>query len=138
MPKPEPDVLFVYGTLRPESDSGMAEWLRARALHIGAAHAPGALFMLDGYPGLIPGEAGSVLGNIYRLYDDGDEVLAALDEYEECSARFPAPHEYERRVIIVEAPDGPLQAWAWIYAWPVAGRERIDSGDFLKPGFSNS
>lgn len=116
----------------------MADWLRARALHIGAAYTRGDLFLLDGYPALIPGEAGSVLGNIYRLYDDGDEVLAALDEYEECSARFPAPQEYERRVIIVEAPDGPLQAWAWIYARPIEGREKITSGDFLEPGFSNS
>lgn len=116
----------------------MADWLRARAFHIGPGHARGSLFMLDGYPGLIPGEAGSVLGNIYQLDDEGGEVLAALDEYEECSARFPAPHEYERRVIIVETPDGPLQAWAWIYAGPVEGREKITSGDFLKPGFSNS
>lgn len=116
----------------------MADWLHARALAIGPAYTQGDLFMLDGYPGLIPGEAGSVLGYIYRLDEEGDEVLAALDEYEECSARFPAPHEYERRVIIVEAPDGPLQAWAWIYAGPVEGCERIASGDFLKPGFSNS
>lgn len=94
--------------------------------------------MLDGYPGLLCNQVGTVWGDLYRLGINGDAVLAALDEYEECSARFPAPHEYERRVIIVEAPDGPLQAWAWIYAGPIEGRERIASGDFLKPGFSNS
>lgn len=116
----------------------MADWLRARAPYVGPGHTQGSLFMLDGYPGLLCDQAGTVLGDLYRLCTNGDAVLAALDEYEECSARFPAPHEYERRVIIVEVPDGPLRAWAWIYAWPVAGRERIDSGDFLKPGFSNS
>jgi gamma-glutamylcyclotransferase (GGCT)/AIG2-like uncharacterized protein YtfP len=99
----------------------------------GTATVRGRLYRIDNYPGFVPDEAdGRVKGDLFEL-PDPDAVLALLDEYEECSARFPEPREYCRIVVRVETEGVPADAWAYAYAyvWPVRDDQRIESGDFL-------
>ncbi|GAA3847339.1 hypothetical protein GCM10022243_11790 [Saccharothrix violaceirubra] len=102
-PSPDdwPDLIFVYGTLRP----GMSGWhlvadhvVEATPVTVtGTLHDTGR-----GYPALRPG-AGSVPGHVLRL-DAPEDVLPALDEYE--------GDEYRR--VRVTLPDGRV---CWTYLW---------------------
>ncbi len=125
-------LLFVYGTLRPGFDGPMALWLRGVARHVGPAQARGRLYRIDDYPGFVPGDGEAVLGDLFALPEQEEaEVLAALDEHEQCSARWPTPHEYRRERILVNTAGGPVRAWTYIYAHDVAGLTPIAGGDFL-------
>ncbi len=123
-------LLFVYGTLRPGCDEPMARWLGDAARPVGPAVAQGALYRVAAYPGFVPGVTGGVTGDLFAL-PDPEAVLAALDDYEECAAHFPQPHEYRRERLIVLGEHGPVEAWTYIYNRDVVGLERIESGDFL-------
>lgn len=124
-------LLFVYGTLRPGFDGSMAAWLSSVAVHRGPATAPGALYRVDYYPAFVPGDQGWVVGDLILL-PDAAALLPLIDAHEECTADFPPPHEYRRERLIVDTATGSVEAWTYVYARPVAGLERIASGDFLK------
>ncbi|UZW56891.1 gamma-glutamylcyclotransferase [Sphingobium sp. JS3065] len=123
-------LLFVYGTLRPGFDDPMALWLREAARHVGPATARGRLYRVDSYPAFVPGRSDAVTGDLFALVDPM-ATLAILDDYEECAAHFPQPHEYRRERLIVRSENGPVEAWTYIYNRDVGGLARIESGDFL-------
>ncbi|MFZ2995669.1 gamma-glutamylcyclotransferase family protein [Sphingobium sp.] len=122
-------LIFVYGTLRLSFGGEMAQRLHGGARHVGRAQAKGQLYRIAEYPGFVPGE-GQVTGDLFLL-DNPARMLALLDDYEECAARFPLPHEYVRQLLTVQAVDGPVDAWTYIYLRDVEGLPLIDSGDFL-------
>jgi gamma-glutamylcyclotransferase (GGCT)/AIG2-like uncharacterized protein YtfP len=124
------DFLFVYGTLRPGHAGPMARRLRAEARHVGPAWAEGVLHRLGDYPGFTPGTDGMVLGDLFALMD-ANATLAWLDDYEECAAHSPQPHEYRRLSMMVKTPDGPVAAWIYAYARDPSGLPIIADGDFL-------
>lgn len=127
-----PALLFVYGTLRSGMDNPYRRLLAERAECIGPARFRGLLYEVAGYPAMIPATdtEGWVRGELYRI--DDHSLLPRLDEYEECSARFPAPHEYVRRCMPVMLHDGSsLDAWVYLYNREVAGLTRIPCGDYL-------
>jgi gamma-glutamylcyclotransferase (GGCT)/AIG2-like uncharacterized protein YtfP len=126
-------LLFVYGTLRLGFDGPMARRLQDEARHLGAARIRGSLYRVDHYPGFVPGGADWVMGDLFAL-SNAEATLAWLDEYEECGPAFPAPQEYRRDRLTVEAADGPVRAWSYIYVQSVDGLERIAGGDFLAVG----
>ncbi len=122
---PEPDLLFVYGTLRPSLAGGVRE-LVASLVPAGAATMPGLLYDLGGYPGMVAGD-GLVHGELLRL--SSPDELAALDAYEECGGPNPL---YHRAVAIVRRENGEqATAWAYFYMRSVAGKTRIHGGDYL-------
>lgn len=108
----------------------MAAWLRDVAHHVGPAIARGILYRVADYPGLVAGPLGEVVGDLFALPDPA-MVLARLDEHEECSDHFPRPHEYRRERLIVMTPQGPVEAWTYLYAWDTSGLEPVADGDFL-------
>lgn len=108
----------------------MARWLRKSARHVGPAMIEGMLYQVADYPGLVPGREGSVRGDLFAL-DDAAAVLAVLDDYEECTALHPRPHEYRREKRVIQTVDGPLEAWVYIYAYNVSGFSHIAGGDFI-------
>ncbi|MBZ9647361.1 gamma-glutamylcyclotransferase [Sphingobium sp. 3R8] len=132
MPDPavEPVHLFVYGTLRATFDGQMARWLRQVARLVGPATVGGALCRVADYPGLVTGPTGRVQGDLFAL-TDAAAILAVLDDYEECAAHHPQPHEYRREAMTVQAADGPVEAWAYLYTRDTAGLPPIADGDFL-------
>nr|WP_082733345.1 gamma-glutamylcyclotransferase family protein [Sphingobium sp. CCH11-B1] len=124
------DLLFVYGTLRPGFPHPMARRLTAEATHVGAASAAGRLYRIADYPGFVPGAQGWVRGDLFRLARP-DVTLAWLDDYEECAAHFPPPHEYRRERVRIEGAHGAAEVWTYVYALPVRNLVPIDGGDFL-------
>ena len=125
------DLLFVYGTLRKGGLNINAARLSRESRYIGEGYVRGLLHKIGDYPALIPdATAGWVIGDLVQLYQL-HFTLDWLDAYEECSAEFPEPWEYERRVTTVETATGPALAWAYHYNWPTAKRPLISSGDWM-------
>lgn len=125
--------IFVYGTLRAGHDGPQARRLRMQARHVGPARAAGRLYRVEDYPGFVPGEGGQVLGDLFLLADPAAS-LAWLDDYEQCGPAFAPPQEYGRVAMRVDGPQGPVEAWTYIFLHTTDGLERIEGGDFLADG----
>ena len=107
--------IFVYGTLlRGESNHDLLRGAR----FVGEAQTqPGfELYDLGGYPGMVRGGDGVVLG---ELWDVGAKTLAALDELEQ------APTHYQRVPILLQ---GSVQALTYIYALDLGDAPRLPPG----------
>lgn len=126
--------LFVYGTLRRAQDGSPHPFLRSQTRYMGQATMQGKLFHVASYPGAIIATAAKdqrVLGELYRLLRPA-ETLKNLDEYEECSERFPEPREYQRTQQRVFLKSGEsVQAWVYLYRHPTTTLRRIDNGDYF-------
>jgi len=128
------DRLFVYGTLMRGFDHPMAQLLSRRADFIGEARCQGRLYLVKHYPGLVLSNhaADVVFGELYRLRQ-ADELLREFDMYEACGEGFAEPTEYVRQLLPVSLHDGgAIDAWTYLYNWPVAQLPRIASGRFLE------
>ena len=126
--------LFVYGTLRRGFPNPYQRLLDEHGTYLGRARFQGRLFEVEDYPGALPSAdpADHVIGDLYRI-DHADEVMAALDLYEECTPAFPQPWEYIRREIQVSLADGQdLPAWTYLYNRRSDNLETIPSGDYLR------
>jgi gamma-glutamylcyclotransferase (GGCT)/AIG2-like uncharacterized protein YtfP len=112
-------LLFAYGTLRDALQRDVI--LRgAPTREIGPATAPGVLYDLGNFPGLVDGAPGErVPGVVVELPDDA--ALARLDEYEDVGAGL-----FVRRRASVRLDAGDdVEAWVYVYNRPVRGRRRI-------------
>jgi len=112
-------LLFAYGTLRDALQRDMI--LRgAQSREVGPATAPGALYDLGNYPGLVDGGPGDrVPGVLVELADEA--ALTRLDEYEDVDAGL----FVRRRASVRPDAGGDVEAWVYVYNRPVAGRRRI-------------
>jgi gamma-glutamylcyclotransferase (GGCT)/AIG2-like uncharacterized protein YtfP len=122
------EFIFVYGTLRRVSGTAMSAQLVRYSEFISEATMQGLLYEIDGYPGAIESTDPSdkVSGELYKILDIG-KLLPFLDEYEECSAQFPLPHEYLRKAINISQQDGSqLIAWVYIYNRDVTGLKQLN------------
>jgi gamma-glutamylcyclotransferase (GGCT)/AIG2-like uncharacterized protein YtfP len=92
----------VYGTLRRDADTGMARMLAQAADFVGAASFQGQLFLVDDYPGAVPGDdpRDIVVGDLYRMHDP-EMLLSQLDAYEGYDAARPDRSEFVRRIVTV-------------------------------------
>lgn len=129
------DLLFVYGTLMRGYDHPMSRLLSANAAFEGEVSCRGRLHLIRHYPGLVlSGEAGDIVhGELYRLREPG-ALLREFDMYEACGEGFAEPTEYVRRVLPVTRTGGDaVEAWTYVYNWPVSHLPRIESGRFQKP-----
>lgn len=129
------DRLFVYGTLMRGFDHPMARLLSGHADFLGEASCRGTLVLVKHYPGLLLSEGACDLvhGELFRLRAP-DELLRELDMYEACGEGFAEPTEYLRRTVDVTQANGTrVEAWTYVYNWPIAGLPRIVSGRFLDP-----
>ena len=128
-----PDHLFVYGTLMRGFDHPMAQLLSRSADFIGEARCRGRLYLVKHYPGLVltddPAEI--VFGELFRLRRPA-ECLREFDMYEACGEGFEPPTEYLRQMLTVTSGDAALEAWSYVYNWPVTHLPRIASGRFLE------
>jgi gamma-glutamylcyclotransferase (GGCT)/AIG2-like uncharacterized protein YtfP len=128
------DLLFVYGTLMRGFDHPMAQLLSRNADFVGEARCGGRLYLIKHYPGLVLSDAPDemVFGELYRL-PRPDELLREFDMYEACGEGFVAPTEYIRQMLPVMSGDGAaVEAWTYVYNWPVAHLPRIASGRFME------
>jgi gamma-glutamylcyclotransferase (GGCT)/AIG2-like uncharacterized protein YtfP len=128
------DLLFVYGTLMRGFDHPMAQLLSRNADFVSEARCGGRLYLIKHYPGLVLSDAPDeiVFGELYRLSRAG-ELLREFDMYEACGEGFVAPTEYIRQLLPVILQDGAaIEAWTYVYNWPVAHLPRIESGRFME------
>ena len=124
--------LFVYGSLRKAAGHPMHALLARHCAFHAKGHMQGRLFEVDGYPAAITSRhrGDRVHGEVYRIIDE--QVLAALDDYEECTERFPEPHEYVRQPVTAILQDGTsITAWVYLYNRNASSLERITSGDYV-------
>lgn len=129
--------LLVYGTLLKTVQHPLHQVLAQQAQCLGRASFQGKLYALanKNYPAaLLSAETTArVFGEVY-LVQEADELFSVLDEYEECSAAFPAPTEYIRQQVPVTLSDGQtLSAWVYLYNHAVDENLRIISGDYCHP-----
>src|ERR1700758_1914049 len=123
------DLLFVYGTLMRGFDHPMARLLSAHADFLGPARCCGRLYLVKHYPGLVLSDdpAHVVHGELYRLRAR-DELLSEFDTYEAGGEAFPPPTEYVRQMLqVMRDDDAAIEAWTYVYNWPVAHLPRIES-----------
>lgn len=127
----DPDLLFVYGTLRRGSGHAMGDWLAAHADWRGAAACVAArLYRVSWYPALLPGRPEEVvLGDLYHLREPG-RLWPVLDRFEGVAGR--ADDEYERRRSPLRLPEGGEgRAWVYWYRGGPEGLVRLPQGDWL-------
>lgn len=127
------EFIFVYGTLRKQTASSMHHLIADDCEYFSDGVLRGKLYEVSGYPGAIEsGDAGDkVSGELYKMLDR-KRVLARLDDYEECSDRFPVPHEYRRKLISIELTGGAsVVAWVYLYNHDVSKLRQITTGNYL-------
>jgi gamma-glutamylcyclotransferase (GGCT)/AIG2-like uncharacterized protein YtfP len=113
--------LFVYGTLMTRSRSPLGADMRARlrlnATSLGAATTAGRLVDLGTYPGLVPPASARDVahGELFKL-ERPEEILAALDVYEQASTEPGPGDEYARVLAPVQRSSGE-QFTAWVYCF---------------------
>ena len=123
-------LLFTYGTLCTGLNNPIRETFDRNAQFIDSAFVFGKLFALSGYPGTKLGGSNKVYGELFYL-SSVHKMLQRLDEYEECSAKFKKPQEYQRRLTRVYLHNGKsMFAWIYEYNWSVIGKQQIYSGNY--------
>ena len=129
----EEDLLFVYGTLRRGSDSGMHQLLAQSATRLGPATFQGRLYRIDWYPGAIDAENAQdkVVGEVYQLREPA-RLWPRLDDYEGCGVDDRDRKEFVRVRRDVCLNSGSVRkTWIYLYNGPTADLSRIESGDFF-------
>ena len=127
------EFIFAYGTLRKQMASSKHHLLANHCEYFSEGVMPGKLYEVCGYPGAIESSDANdkVFGELYKILDQ-QPLLERLDEYEECSCRFPMPHEYSRKLLCVELTGGgSVVAWVYLYNHDVSNLRQIISGDYL-------
>ncbi len=111
----ELDILFVYGTLQSGRQGNVLMRLR-RAELLGSAKLDGfALYDLGHYPGIVPLENGTVLGEVWRV---DDAALTTLDKYEGSL--------FSRHIADVDMENGgKAAAYIYVYLGKLEGKERV-------------
>jgi gamma-glutamylcyclotransferase (GGCT)/AIG2-like uncharacterized protein YtfP len=116
------DRLFVYGTLLPGLNQPSIADLVARFKPLGPATAPGRLYDLGRYPGLVADGNLRVVGELFAVSDD---LLTELDEYE--------GRQFRRVASTATTPGGEAVAcWLYEYAGDVTGAVMIVGGDYRR------
>ncbi len=126
------DIIFVYGTLKRNSNSEMHRFLAKHADFVDTASFCGKLYKIDGYPGVVPSDdpTDKVYGEFYLIHD-ADNLFPGLDRYEECGPEFPEPHEYcRRKQKICLGNGGTVMAWVYLYNHSTEGLPLMESADF--------
>lgn len=124
--------LFVYGTLKSDAINVHAKQFHSQAQLIGAGIWRGSLYLVTNYPAAVASSnpQDRVMGELWKL-NDPEPVLQILDEYEECAATSPLPHEYERLIQPIEINGQVIEAWIYIYLPSTVELVKIDSGLFI-------
>ncbi len=114
-------LLFVYGKLRKGGGNSLPDNFPG-SKYFSDARLTGNLYDLGDYPGLVLGDLGEVIGEVYEI---DDETLSLLDEFE-------ATANYRRSEVSISINDRPTSCW--IYCPELdrcQGETLIPSGDWI-------
>ncbi len=125
------NLLFVYGTLRKSIGHPSYTYLSHYSDFVHYGWFPGHLYVVNNYPGAIfdPNSQNKIFGEIYQC-PAIEKLLRRLDHYEECSEKFPKPHEYIRRQLPINLTQNQVTAWVYLYNYPTEKLRLIESGDY--------
>jgi gamma-glutamylcyclotransferase (GGCT)/AIG2-like uncharacterized protein YtfP len=124
---PEAQLFFVYGTLRRGDDNDISRLAPAPEF-IGHAQIAGTMYHLGGYPGVMLGGAGQIVGEVYAVSAELEKTLDAIE------SEYPAqPDEYAKRAIRVEVAG----QWRDCFVYEInpaytVRKPIIASGDWVK------
>lgn len=128
------EYLFVYGTLMSGFQVPITKQIYATATSVGRAYCYGKLFDVGGYPGLqLLEQKLKVFGELLSIPAlKFDNLIHAVDLYEECTSQNPHPHEYVRTKTSVYLCQSGMPYVAWIYRYnrPLENQRHIHSGDY--------
>lgn len=129
------EYLFVYGTLRRDTEHPMAGVLAAASTYVGRGAYQGRLFRVSWYPGAIPSDfpQDRVIGDVFRIRDGrAAELFGMLDTYEGTTPEAEeAPYYRRERVRVRMGGGGEIEAWIYLFNRSTEAMGRIESGDFL-------
>ena len=129
------ELLFVYGTLRKDSNHPMHHLLARNSTYFGEGRVRGEMYDLGRYPGIVlnAGSPEFAHGEVYGIKSDhASETLRILDDYEGCGPENPEPHEYIRqRVPVILVGGKGVVAWAYVLGTLPKGAARVPTGDYL-------
>jgi gamma-glutamylcyclotransferase (GGCT)/AIG2-like uncharacterized protein YtfP len=129
------ELLFVYGTLRKETNHAMSVFLANRSEFLGRGLVHGELYDFGPYPGLFVESDSSerVVGELYKLAkQSAPDTLQLLDRYEKCGPDDQRPHQYTRvRVCVVQENGEEVDAWAYVLNRRPPEITRIAGGDYV-------
>jgi len=111
--------------------------LAGRAHFVDYATAPGRLYNIDWYPGMVPPvtNVDRVIGEVFAFTDES--LLQVLDRFEETSPGNDENGEFRRvRHLVNVRHSKPWKSperetWAYLYNGPIQEENRIQSGDFI-------
>lgn len=121
-----PNFFAAYGSFRLATRRLETPALRS-ARHVGPCLIRGDLYQMGGYAVLKPGD-GTVVGDLLELPWQFD--FSSFDQYEDYHQRKPWACRYIRRLVRLVEPN--VDAWVYVYRWPVDASTRFRSGDWLK------
>lgn len=127
------ELIFVYGTLRKEVATNRRAVLVSHCEFYSHGYMQGNLYDLGGYPGALVSDdkADKVFGELHKIIEV-DAVLPQLDEYEQCTDRFPKPHEYIRKKLPIRLTQGAeVTAWVYVFNHDISTLTKIESGDYV-------
>ncbi len=120
--------IFVYGSLLREAHNHQLLHKQGAVSYIGSARIKGKLYLIDWYPGFVPGEEGSVYGEVFEMHSP-NFALPFLDEYEGIGPGIDEP-EYERVLIEVNVNDESYKCWTYSFIHDTQNFPQIPDGDF--------
>lgn len=127
-------LLFVYGTLRRDTDHPMSHLLQNHSTNQEKAFFNGTLYDVGSYPAAIRSvnKADKVYGELYELLAP-DLIINDLDEYEGYYPKRPKDSLYIRKKVLVHIlDDGTRTAWTYLYNRSPNNLTRIPNGDYLE------
>jgi gamma-glutamylcyclotransferase (GGCT)/AIG2-like uncharacterized protein YtfP len=120
--------VFVYGTLRRGGRNDINR-LQPSPEYVGMGEVQGVLYHLDWYPGLTLGgeEAVTVVGEVYRIADELEAVLDAIEQI------VPGgDSEYFKREVDIAVDGRPVSCLVYeINPAHVRGLQAIGHGDWI-------
>lgn len=120
------ELVFVYGTLRR---GGSNHFRMSGADLVAEGRIRGRIYKIAWYPGLVLGDEGEVIGEVYSV--DAGQLLE-LDAFEGLSAGEIEGSEYRRVKAVVYRPGGKtVPAWVWEWIGPFDEKTLIGHGDWL-------
>ncbi|MFQ5603237.1 MAG: gamma-glutamylcyclotransferase [bacterium] len=123
--------LFIYGSLRVDSNNPFKRYLRNHSTFAATGSFTGKLYDLGEFPAAIPSAnpQDQVSGEV-RLLKDPQAILQKLDRYEGCD--LPQPLFIRRLAEIAVENQNVLTAWIYLYNRSIKGCPQIVSGDYLQ------
>ena len=128
------DLVFGYGTLRPESHP------ISSFTHVGRAVITANLWTMRAKRGMsynsttwagVEHGSGEVFGDVFEMPDEA-AGLRQLDRREGCTYGEPESSVYHREVVTATMATGKaVEAWAYFMTENVVPLERVESGDWF-------